>query len=215
MELRLKVMDGKHAGQEIRIPGPKFLIGRGEDCQLRPKSDSVSRRHCMLEIAEGRVTICDLGSRNGTLVNDKRVEGQFALKTGDRLAIGQLKFEVNLTTGLKAAKQPVVKDVKDAAARTREHKSSDEMDVDSWLKSGDPVGSTREFSDAEPERASVTETAAGIDAETIVARTAKPAETPAPDPKAPKTPGKLPPRVAAADGGAAAADILRRLSKYR
>ena len=53
MELRLKVLDGKHAGQEIRIPGPKFLIGRGDDCQLRPKSDSVSRRHCMLQIEKG------------------------------------------------------------------------------------------------------------------------------------------------------------------
>ena len=118
MELRLKVLDGKHAGQEIRVAGPKFLIGRGDDCQLRPKSDSVSRRHCMLQIDEGRVTVRDLGSRNGTLVNDQRVEGQFALKTGDRLSIGQLKFEVNLTTGLKAAKQPVVKDVKDAATRS-------------------------------------------------------------------------------------------------
>ena len=148
------------------------------------------------------MTICDLGSRNGTLVNDQRIEGQFALKTGDRLAIGQLKFEVNLTTGLKAAKQPVVKDVKDAAMRTREHKSSGDMDVDTWLQSGDPTGGrcAARFSGVDPQRASVTETSAGIDAETIIARTAKPAETPAPDHTGPKTPGKLPCLAAAADG---------------
>ena len=60
MELRLKVIEGKHAGQEIRIAGPKFLIGRNEECQLRSNSDAVSRRHCVLQVEEGRATVCDL-----------------------------------------------------------------------------------------------------------------------------------------------------------
>ena len=137
MELRLKVLGGKQAGQEIPIAGPKFLIGRGEECQLRPNSDAVSRQHCVLQLEDGRATVCDLGSRNGTLINDQRVEGRYTLKTGDRLTIGQLRFEVQLTTGLKGQKQPIVKDVKDAATRTRDAVAAEDLDVDAWLNAAD------------------------------------------------------------------------------
>ncbi len=202
--------------RRFALQGRSFSSAVETTVNCGPRGDSVSHEHCVLQIDEGRVTVLgDLGSRNGTLVNDQRVEGQFALKTGDRLSIGQLKFEVNLTTGLKAAKQPVVKDVKDAATRTREHKSSEDMDVDSWLKSGDPTGSTREFANVDPQRATITDTTVDIDAETIIGRPTKPGETPPAEPDAPKTPGKLPRQAAAVDGCAAAADILRRLQKYR
>ena len=50
MEVRLKVLVGKNAGHEIAIVGEKFLIGREEDCHLRPRSDLISRHHCALLI---------------------------------------------------------------------------------------------------------------------------------------------------------------------
>ena len=78
MELTLKVISGKHAGQKLRIPAPKFLIGRGEDCQLRPNSDLVSRHHCVLLVGSGGAVIRDLNSRNGTFVNDQKVAGDQA-----------------------------------------------------------------------------------------------------------------------------------------
>lgn len=53
------------------------LIGRGEDCEPRLPSDeghkSVSRHHCLLDINPPDVRVRDLGSRNGTFVNDEKI----------------------------------------------------------------------------------------------------------------------------------------------
>jgi pSer/pThr/pTyr-binding forkhead associated (FHA) protein len=75
MEVRLKVVGGKNAGHELILAGPKFFIGRAEDCQLRPKSDLVSRHHCVILVEEGFVAIRDFGSKNGTLINGQAVAG--------------------------------------------------------------------------------------------------------------------------------------------
>jgi len=221
MELRLKVLEGKNVGQEIRIAGPKFLIGRGEECQLRPNSEAVSRQHCMLLVEDGRATVCDLGSRNGTLVNDQRVEGRYALKTGDRLTIGQLRFEVQLTTGLKGQKQPIVKDVKDVATRTRDAVASKDLDVDEWLRAEEPKGATRTVSLNDSDRIDLSDTSPGMDAATVIGRTAKGSEATDKKPDngskstiGQKSAGKMPPPTTA-DGGSAAAEILRKLAKYR
>ncbi len=219
MELRLKVLEGKHAGQEIRIAGPKFLIGRNEDCQLRSNSDAVSRRHCVLQVEEGRATVCDLGSRNGTLVNDQRVEGPYVLKTGDRLTIGQLRFEVELTTGLKGQKQPVVKDVKDAATRTRDAVAKD-LDVDEWLRADEPAGATRTISLEDMARSELSDTSPGTDSATVIGRKSKDSDAADKKPDGGsksnigKTAGKLPPTTSV-DSFSAAAEILRKLAKYR
>ena len=99
MELTLKVVSGKHAGQKLRIPTPKFLIGRGEDCHLRPNSDLVSRHHCILFVGASGAAVRDLNSRNGTFVNDERITADTPLRSGDVLKIGQLTFEVRLKAG--------------------------------------------------------------------------------------------------------------------
>ena len=87
MDVKLKVVSGSNAGREIKIPIPRFLIGRGEDCHLRPKSDLISRQHCAILIEANKVSIQDL-SKNGTFVNEERVNGQRELKPGDKVRIG-------------------------------------------------------------------------------------------------------------------------------
>lgn len=135
MDARLKVALGTNAGKEIRLLGPKFLIGRAEDCHLRPKSDLISRHHCVLLLEEQGLTVRDLGSRNGTLVNGQRVSGECELKTGDNLEVGPLKFEVSVSTLSAPAKRPKVNSIKEAAARTAEgNPSSGEPDINDWLQ---------------------------------------------------------------------------------
>jgi pSer/pThr/pTyr-binding forkhead associated (FHA) protein len=134
MEVKLLVIGGKHPGQEIAVPGPKFLIGRAEECQLRPRSDQVSRRHCEILVEEGRAAIRDLGSRNGTLVNGEQVKGERDLKAGDRLSIGPLDFEVQLTVRVGGKKKPKVHSVQEAAARTVQAAAGDDMDIANWLE---------------------------------------------------------------------------------
>lgn len=155
MQLKLKVLSGSHAGKEIPVSADKFLIGRSESCQLRPKSDSVSRRHCILVVKEGRVLLQDLKSRNGTYVNDKRLPSDKAkvLKPGDRLKIGKLEFEVLIEHGLQGAKKPKVTDVVDAAERMAKAGSEDsrmeDVDVDQWLDEADQIDRVRKLADPE------------------------------------------------------------------
>ena len=155
MQVKLKVISGSHEGREIAVSSEKFLIGRSDICQLRPKSESVSRKHCIIVLREGRVLIQDLKSRNGTYINDKRLPPDKAkvLAGGDRLRVGKLEFNVLIEHGLQAAKKPEVADVGDAAARTVEAGTSDskfeEVDVTSWLDEADQIDRVRKLSDPE------------------------------------------------------------------
>jgi pSer/pThr/pTyr-binding forkhead associated (FHA) protein len=201
MELTLKVISGKHAGQKLRIPAPKFLIGRGDDCQLRPSSDLVSRHHCILLVGSGGAVIRDLGSRNGTFVNDQRVAGDQALQAGDRLTIGQLKFEVLLKAG---EPQPLkALDLKEAAEKALA-KHDDDLDVLELFKE---------------DQTSMRDTVRMEASETITTRKESLVEEPAPDAAAEdsspsaKQHRPAPPRSQHKDGGEAAAQILKKLLK--
>ena len=151
MQVKLRVMTGSHEGTEIPISGDKFLIGRSESCQLRPKSDSISRKHCILVIRDGRVLIQDLKSRNGTYVNEKRLPSDRAkiLEPGDSLKIGKLLFEVLIEHGLKGNKKPQVADIGEAAERTVQESDSrfEEVDVSGWLDEADQIDRVRKLSD--------------------------------------------------------------------
>ena len=155
MKVMLKVLTGSHAGKEIAVASEKFLIGRSDSCSLRPKSESVSRKHCIIVLKEGRVLVQDLKSRNGTLVNGKRLPTDMAkvLKPNDKLTIGKLEFEILIEHGLQAAKKPQVANVEDAAARVVQAGSGDskfeEVDVNSWLDEADQIDRVRKISDPE------------------------------------------------------------------
>ena len=99
----LKVVGGKHAGQVIPLNRQKFLIGREQDCQLRPNSEMVSRHHCVFSVDDYSVRLRDLGSTNGTLVNGERIRKDVVLVAGDRVVIGNLEFELVIRTDVVAA----------------------------------------------------------------------------------------------------------------
>lgn len=141
MEVKLKVVGGKNAGVEIAVTAPQFLIGRADECQLRPKSDYVSRRHAMIVVDGGKVTIADLGSRTGTFLNGKVLakESPAEIKHDDLLKIGPLEFNVVIKHGLDRQKRPKVSNLDEAAARTAQStKRMDDSDVDQWLQA-DPA----------------------------------------------------------------------------
>ena len=73
MDLKLKVLEGKNAGKEIPVHSKKFLIGRAEDCNLRPGSELISRHHCVLLVEDGYLGVRDFGSKNGTWINGRRI----------------------------------------------------------------------------------------------------------------------------------------------
>jgi pSer/pThr/pTyr-binding forkhead associated (FHA) protein len=95
MKLSLVVLsEGKGNGQTIPIALSQFIIGRDPQCQLRPSSALISKRHCALISRNGKHFIRDFDSTNGTFLNDEPVKGERELKHEDILKAGPLLFRV-------------------------------------------------------------------------------------------------------------------------
>jgi len=102
LQVHLRVVGGKHDGKRIAMTDNKFLIGREQDCHLRPNSELVSRHHCVLSVDDFSVQLRDLGSTNGTFVNGDRLRGQTELKPGDQIVVGKLELEVQIASAAPA-----------------------------------------------------------------------------------------------------------------
>jgi pSer/pThr/pTyr-binding forkhead associated (FHA) protein len=130
MEVKLVVANGKQVGHEVPVKTAKFVIGRGEDCQIRPQSHLVSRRHCAILVEGSSVAIEDLGSTNGTFVNSEKLEGRRELKNGDRIKVGLLELDVQLSVAVGGKWKSKVQSVQEAAVRTAASVSRKEDDFD-------------------------------------------------------------------------------------
>ncbi len=74
--------------------GAVMEIGRSVDCDISlPDALSVSRRHAVLRFGAGVVELEDLGSTNGSYVNDRVVSGRLQLRSGDRFQVGTVHFK--------------------------------------------------------------------------------------------------------------------------
>ena len=80
-------------GGTLELADEPITIGRSSTCEVHFANDSVSRKHAVIERGENCYMIRDLGSTNGTYVNDVRVSST-RLEAGDRIHIGNhiLKF---------------------------------------------------------------------------------------------------------------------------
>ena len=111
MKIVLVVASGIYAGKEIAIAGNQFVIGRDEDCNLRPASPAISKKHCAVFYKEGEPFVKDLGSTNGTFLNDVQVEGERPLAEGDKLRVGPLDFAVKMM-GVRSDATPLPNSLK-------------------------------------------------------------------------------------------------------
>jgi DNA-binding winged helix-turn-helix (wHTH) protein len=91
VSFRLKWINGRHTLEE-----GQHLIGRDPDAEIFLNSAGVSRRHAQIEISAGRATIEDLGSKNGTFVGDRRVDGRRPLVDGDIIGVGSVKLTLRM-----------------------------------------------------------------------------------------------------------------------
>jgi hypothetical protein len=98
MDARLRILSGPHAGEIVQIRRGKLLIGREEDCTLRPDSEFVSRHHCVLLLDDYTLRIRDLGSKNGTFVNGRRIgTSETILLHDDMISIGEMIGQIDLS----------------------------------------------------------------------------------------------------------------------
>jgi len=95
MDVRLVMFKENGERKDFPLGEGMTLVGRQEDCDLRIPLSEISRRHAQLIIQEGAVTLRDLGSSNGTYVNNQRVTEQ-DLNPGDHVVMGPVVFTVQI-----------------------------------------------------------------------------------------------------------------------
>lgn len=233
MKVKLKILKGSSAGKEVRLPTPKCLIGRSDECHMRPKSEAVSRRHCVIYIKDGKVVIRDLKSRNGTIVDDQLIEGERELKGGEVVRVGPLVFEMLIDHALGGEKKSKITSVKDAAQRTTTHSQEtnllDDGDIGGWLDEADQLERQRRLNDPETRQLKLDETdqvklqqaieerAAKNEAESTQSVKSVDDETKELNKGKKKQPGKLPtmPEKVAKDSREAASDMLKKFFNKR
>jgi pSer/pThr/pTyr-binding forkhead associated (FHA) protein len=95
MDANLVLLERDGNKRVFPLPSSVTVIGRRKNCDLRIPLESVSRRHCQFNIDDKTLKLRDLGSRNGTFLNGKRIEEQ-VLKPGDSIKIGPLLFAMQI-----------------------------------------------------------------------------------------------------------------------
>jgi predicted component of type VI protein secretion system len=80
---------------DVELPPGEVVIGRSPKCQLVIDDPLISRQHAKLSVGRQSVTIEDMGSVNGVLVNGNQLNRAQVLASGDRIVIGQQTFALH------------------------------------------------------------------------------------------------------------------------
>jgi predicted component of type VI protein secretion system len=227
MDVILKVLEGAKSGAKVAVKKSEFIIGRSRECHLCAGSSAVSRQHCAILRTDNRVSVKDLGSRNGTLVNDHKIDGETELSSGDEITVGPLKFMITISTGINNVKQPQVKSVAEAvervAERAAEPQGSDTSvdDISKWLLAPD-ASALNETQTIRIDDTNAAQISRVLEAETAALEAAAAEAGESDDEAASKSdkkgPGKLPKlplKPSSKDSREAAAEALRAWSRRR
>lgn len=93
---------GQSIGRRFRVKRGEVLIGRSSQAQIQIDHESVSRRHALVTIGEQKAVVKDLGSTNGTYVNDEPVTER-VLKDGDLIKVGRTILKYLSNNNIEAA----------------------------------------------------------------------------------------------------------------
>ncbi len=110
MKIRLQIVGPAGEALMFEHAGPVIHVGRDPECELAlsgANSDGVSRKHLRIELAASVATLSDLGSLNGTYVNDAPAQAPVSLRVGDRIQPGVkgpvlTVVQLDLTSGAPA-----------------------------------------------------------------------------------------------------------------
>ena len=85
--MKLVVKEGPDAGTSVDVTGERFVVGRGQGCDLTLADPDVSRRHLEIRNAGSGFEVADLGSSNGTEVDGQPLS-DMPLRGGARIRLG-------------------------------------------------------------------------------------------------------------------------------
>lgn len=123
--------------RDFQLSAPVTTIGRKDDCDIRIPLGDVSRHHAKITLTDAAVFLQDLGSANGTYLNNKRVEEKVKLAPGDHMVIGPVVFTVQVN-GEPATIKAVKTKLRRVPSPTVPPKPSGPKNIDE-LEEEDPI----------------------------------------------------------------------------
>ena len=94
----LEICSKEELGRVFELNRSEVIIGRGP-VDIAIDNPTLSANHCLVQNDGTRLTVIDLQSKNGTLVNNSRISAKTVLSSGDILSLGNVSFRVTTTTG--------------------------------------------------------------------------------------------------------------------
>src|SRR3954452_5359511 len=133
---------GEGKGVSIHVEGERFLVGQGEECQLRLGGDGqVATLHAYFEVEpDGRVLLHDLGSDAGTVVDGHTIDAPKVIEGGERIRIGHTELTPTVESPEEEARER-------AAALL--HEGSRDAPVRVRTEAGDTIEVVPEHGDGE------------------------------------------------------------------
>lgn len=101
LKAKLVVVGGDAKSKEVNLKLP-CVIGRGKEATLTLPHPLVSRQHTELFEKDGKLHVKDLGSLNGTFLNNKRLESEAVLEPNQLLTLGNVTFRAVYEVGAAA-----------------------------------------------------------------------------------------------------------------
>lgn len=95
MMVNLITFSRKGARKDFALGSSPMIIGRKPEADIRIPVGEVSRAHCEIRLQGGKILVKDLGSSNGTYVNDQKVS-EASLKAGDHMRVGPVQFTIQV-----------------------------------------------------------------------------------------------------------------------
>lgn len=152
MIAKLVIASGKRAGRAISMKRDKLLIGRAEECDLRPLSEEVSRKHCAIIQKDDVLWAKDLRSRNGTFVNGLRISEPKQLADGDLVRVGSLELKVSIAVEPKLETEEDISRLllggDDPVGMNDTTRSIEASDIDSTIEQGISNASGKDAAEA-------------------------------------------------------------------
>lgn len=84
----------RYLAHDLELAVDEFVIGRSAECQLSLDDPLVSRRHAVIKIKRNVVSVQDLGSRNGILINGVKISAEHPVVAGDKITIGSQEMRL-------------------------------------------------------------------------------------------------------------------------
>ena len=100
---RFIVMSKQNSGQEFILANKEMVIGRGDDCNLKLDYPGVSRAHFRLTFEEKSFFVEDMGSKFGTFIGSKKINGRTRVVSGDLIQIGELTLRFVTSEGASSS----------------------------------------------------------------------------------------------------------------